>query len=209
MRVEMIAHALDLVYPPRCGLCGRIGEPPACPECVADMHSNGPPAAPVPLVDRCWIRFDYSARAAQAVRRLKFDRVTSLGPVLGQFLLAEIRGVLGDFDAVVPVPIHAMRWIERGFNQAESLTKGWPCRVDLSVLRRIKRTRPQVGLSQAERLANLQGAFSARNVKGSRILLVDDVITSGATMTACADALRKAGARVVSAAALCGEKLGA
>lgn len=203
----MLGQALDWLYPPRCGLCGRIGEPPVCSECLAEMPPCGSFTKQVPLLDRTWVRFEYKARAAQAVRRLKFDRVTSLGPTLSEILLSQVRGVLEDFDAVIPVPIHMLRRIERGFNQAETLTKSWPCPVEPSLLRRTKRTRPQVGLSQAERLTNLEGAFKAGEVEGMRILLVDDVITSGATMTACADALLQSRAKTVSAAALCGELL--
>lgn len=177
-----------------------------CADCLADMPTAGL-ARDVPLVDKVYVRFLYEARAAQAVRRLKFDRCTSLVPTLSALLLDEVRGVLADFDAVVPVPIHVTRHFERGFNQAEVLVRRWPCRVEPRLLRRTRRTRPQVGLSMAERLTNLEGAFTACEVEGLRILLVDDVVTSGGTVAACADALRRAGAAAVSAAAFCGEKL--
>jgi ComF family protein len=155
-------------------------------------------------VDHVCAAFRYQGRAAQAVKRLKFDRVTSLAaPIAKEMLLAVRRlGIeppdLG--DAIVPVPIHWTRRCERGFNQAELIAR--PLAPELfrpRLLRRVRRTRPQVGLTREERRLNLVGAFRALGPAPARVLLVDDVLTSGGTAIECAKALRAAGAREVSA----------
>jgi len=110
------------------------------------------------------------------------------------------------FDLVAPVPLHWRRKWQRGFNQSELLgraigrARGIPVR---NVLRRGVATRAQAGLSNAQRRENVAGAFRARRrVAGLRVLLIDDVMTTGATLGACARALKKAGAKSVSVLAL-------
>jgi ComF family protein len=113
-------------------------------------------------------------------------------------------------DVVVPVPLHAARQRERGYNQAELLAQKmerelkW--QVETAALKRVRRTRPQVGLNSSERHANVRGAFVTEPnlVQGRRILLIDDVHTTGATLDAAAEVLLAAGANSVSAYCLAG-----
>ncbi|MEQ1935165.1 MAG: ComF family protein [Fimbriimonadaceae bacterium] len=147
--------------------------------------------------------YDYSGRSAQAVRRLKFNRVTSIADWMSCQILEKIRLESLRYDFVIPVPIHWSRRCQRGFNQSELISRSLP-NVSSGLLR-FKRTRPQVGLTAEQRLENLRGAFRAReSVEGKSVLLVDDVITSGGTMLECARALRAAGAIEVNAIAFCG-----
>jgi ComF family protein len=150
--------------------------------------------------------FAYEGRAAQAVRRLKYSRATSLAGPMAE-LLEEARRLLPPHDWIVPVPIHWARRAQRGFNQAELLSEKAPRNlVRPSFIRRVRFTRPQVGLGTEERLTNLAGAFEAQpEVRGHRILLVDDVVTSGGTALACAYALRQAGAKETGLLTFCGE----
>lgn len=153
------------------------------------------------------ILFAYSGRAAQAVQHLKYARGTSVADWMASRLaeFADENTLLG-CDVIVPVPIHWSRRCYRGFNQAELLTSALPrelVRTDL--LKRTRATRPQVGLSLEERLANLQGAFEASpQVTKQRVLLVDDVCTTGQTALECARALRDAGALSVGVLAFAG-----
>ena len=112
-------------------------------------------------------------------------------------------------NLVLPIPLHRQRQAERGYNQSERLVDelrrhlGWP--TDDGALARVRRTRPQLGLTAAQRRANVHGAFVAdpARVEGKRILLVDDVCTTGSTLTAAAIALRQVGATSVMAYCLC------
>jgi len=105
-------------------------------------------------------------------------------------------------DLLLPVPLHFTRRFQRGYNQAEFLARsvgkalGLPVRVDL--LHRTRRTTAQSGLDRAERRKNVRGAFDCHNLAGARVALVDDVLTTGTTLEACARAARKAGASQVS-----------
>ena len=110
------------------------------------------------------------------------------------------------FDAVVPVPLHRSRLAKRGFNQAELMARGVARRINASVLDKLKvvrRTRDQVELSAGARRANVAGAFASRGPVAGRILLVDDIFTTGATLSECAGVLRKAGAGEIHALTLC------
>jgi len=113
--------------------------------------------------------------------------------------------LLRDIDAIIPVPLHRRRLFKRRFNQsayiAQHLSKLNKIPVDVMSLTRVKATPPQVGLSRSERQKNVRGAFKVLNnkkIKGKRLVLVDDVFTTGATVEACAKVLLKAGAESVA-----------
>ncbi|MCX7801061.1 MAG: ComF family protein [Fimbriimonadales bacterium] len=154
--------------------------------------------------------FLYEGRAGQAVRRLKYERATALGAPMAA-LLAQAAGRMGldRVDAIVPVPIHFLRRCSRGFNQSELLCEGFDrTKVRPDLLRRVRSTRPQVGLSREQRSRNLRGAFRASPaVEGLRVLLVDDVLTGGFTMRECASTLIAAGAAGVQGLVFCHERL--
>jgi ComF family protein len=125
---------------------------------------------------------------------------------MGRWMTNAARALLAETDAIVPVPLHWRRQWARRFNQsallAEVVAKASGVAVAHAALRRVKATPQQVGLSQAERAQNVQGAFrvlpaAKTAVAGRRLLLVDDVLTSGATVDACSRALLRAGAEQV------------
>lgn len=196
----MVSAVLDWIYPRRCGLCGLIGTESLCAACAGEFApapDGPPPGASVDEARAVWV---YVGRAAQAVRRLKFDRVTPLAAVMAG-AMHELAGRF-EFDFVVPVPIHWSRRFWRGFNQSELLCERLSGDlVRPGALRRIRATRPQAGLNRQARLANLVGAFrSGPEAAGARVLLLDDVVTSGGTANECARALKLAGARWVGLA---------
>lgn len=147
--------------------------------------------------------FRHEGAARELVQALKYRGRTAAAAFLSQGMLSAIqkRCDLGPWDAVLPIPLHPTRLRERGFNQAQMLAKsvaaglGIPCRTDFLV--RVRATRPQTELPREERAANLWQAFAlADGLKNlpSRILLVDDVFTTGSTAGSCARLLKRAGA---------------
>ena len=153
---------------------------------------------------RAAVRFDEISRAL--VHALKYGDRLDLAPMMGRWLSHAGRELLDEADALVPVPLHWRRRWARRFNQsamlaaAVSAASGVP--IAAGALKRVKFTAQQVGLSRAERATNVQGAFRVPaegkpEVVGRRLLLVDDVLTSGATAEGCAKALLRAGARHV------------
>lgn len=143
------------------------------------------------------------------VHEFKYRHQMHLKHLVAQWLCAalddgRLRG--RQFDAVVPVPLHPARQRERGFNQATLLaallTRQIPAPVRL-MLKRVRYTKTQTAFDRSERMENLRGAFRLRrktDVRGLRVLLVDDVLTTGATLSECARVLKKAGAASIHAA---------
>jgi ComF family protein len=191
--------AIERVAPPVCDACGLpfavfVGSAVAsrggrCGECA-----SMPPAFD-------WARAGgvYAGPLREAVQRLKFARKPALARPLATLVLEQWAERLPSVDAVVPVPLARARERERGFNQAgllaERLAGRLGCRVQARWLARARDTRPQTDLDATERRANVRGAFVASSaVAGRRLVLVDDVLTTGATVGECARVLRAAGA---------------
>jgi ComF family protein len=150
---------------------------------------------------RAAVRFDDVSRAL--VHALKYGDRLDLSPMMGRWLHQAGRELLAEADALVPVPLHWRRHWARRFNQSAMLAaavaqaSGVP--IAARALKRVKSTAQQVGLSRTQRAANIQGAFRVpadgrAEVVGRRLILVDDVLTSGATVEGCAKALLRAGA---------------
>ncbi len=149
----------------------------------------------------------YEGVLRELVHLLKFGGVRTLARPMGRYLSAVLPRE-ERFDAIVPMPLHWRRRWQRGFNQAELLSLELARCTGIPVRRLVRRTRPtaqQAGLSNARRRSNVTGAFAVRrgtSLKGLRILLVDDVMTTGATAAACSLALKRAGAARVALLAL-------
>jgi ComF family protein len=142
----------------------------------------------------------YEGVLRELIHLYKYGKVRTLArPLSG--LLAQALPRDEAYDAVVPVPLYWRRRLQRGFNQAELLARGLFRRTGIPVEKALRRVRPtptQAGLSNSARRQNVVKAFRARGVAGKRILLIDDVMTTGATAAACALALKQAGARRVA-----------
>ncbi|OFV98611.1 MAG: hypothetical protein A3H28_06065 [Acidobacteria bacterium RIFCSPLOWO2_02_FULL_61_28] len=147
----------------------------------------------------------YEGTLQSLIQRLKYDGYRPLAKPLGRFLAEAARRLEEQsFDLLIPVPLHPRRQRQRGFNQAALLaaevSKFLNIPSGAKDCVRVRDTRPQTGLRAAERRKNVAGAFDVpepERVRGRRVLLIDDVLTTGATAHACAQALRKAGARGV------------
>jgi ComF family protein len=149
----------------------------------------------------------YEGTLRQLIHLFKYDAIRTLAGPLAELLLAALPRQ-ERFDAIVPMPLHWRKRWQRGFNQAKLLAEALSRRTGIPVLEAVRRRRatpPQAGLSNAERRRNVAGAFEVRRhvrLEGCRLLLVDDVFTTGATAGACAAALKRAGAERVSVLAL-------
>jgi ComF family protein len=158
-----------------------------------------------PLSGDNWISLGfYEGKLERAVRAYKFHHTTKLSNLFARQIASTLQEQGWPIDAVCAVPLHWSRYLERGYNQSALVAKKLAKELGLPyqpLLKRIKRTQQQAKLSKTERLSNVSKAFIAKKTKGC-ILLIDDVITSGATSQACIDALIQAGATQVKVAAI-------
>jgi ComF family protein len=147
-----------------------------------------------------------------AIHRFKYSHLRPLAAPLGRLASDYLSNHRLPVDTVVPVPLHSRRLRERGYNQAALLAGEIGRTTEMTVvddvLQRVRGTSPQVGLNAAQRRENVRGAFQCTNtsLRDRRVLLVDDVCTTGATMESCSMALREAGAIVVWGLALARER---
>jgi ComF family protein len=189
--------------------CERLGIPFAFDPGPGILSMQAIADPPAYARARAAVRFDDVARAL--VHALKYGDRLDLVPTLGRWMASAGHELLADADALVPVPLHWRRLWARRFNQSAALAHAIAAAAAVSAvnvpvtttaLKRTRATRSQVGLSKSERAQNIQGAFrvpaAARaEIVGRRLVLVDDVLTSGSTVDACARALLRAGAAQV------------
>ena len=216
---------LDVFFPRYCLGCGREGDylcqrcrvglpfqkPPYCPACgkSLDHHPDCDQLSAELLQLSSVFRFEGVIK--KAVHQLKYNNLRDIGPTLGGFMTDFLKSNSISGDVLVPVPLHKSRLRERGYNQAQllamSIHKSTGLPVFLDALRKIKATPTQAdSASVEERRLAVVGAFGCyNNFTGRRVILIDDVATSGATLSACATALAAAGAKEVRALTLARE----
>jgi len=225
LREVLFGSLLNLLFPPRCVVCGQL-DTWLCAPCTAQLSwIRGP------VCLRCGAPLDHGELCARcrkspprldairspllfegplrvAVHRLKYRHAWELAEPLADLLAVYWHAHPLPVDIIVPVPLHPSRLRKRGYNQAALLARAFGARVGLAVdeqaLQRVRATASQMRLSAHDRRRNVEGAFCCSNgrVKGHSVLLIDDVCTTGATLEACADALRSGGAEAVSALTL-------
>jgi len=222
----MLKSLLDILFPPVCLLCGKRAAgkgfcagcalevekeriaPPVCTVCgipfrssAGVSHACGRCVGAPPAFSSAKSAFVLEGKVLEAVHRLKYGGDTPLAGALAS--LVRLDGAPCGRTVVVPVPLHPRRLRERGFNQSLLIARGLARASGLPlVYGRLKRTRDtgqQVGLKAVERKENVKGAFKLEDApffKGARVLLVDDVMTTGATLNECSRLLKGAGAEV-------------
>jgi ComF family protein len=217
------ASLLDVALPPCCAGCSVEGEA-LCGRCRRSLDVRldlprgvpiGLPAAmPMPLAQLEWSA-PFSGPVRVALHHLKYSGEQRLAVPLGAAIAARWRAAGAGGDLLVPVPVHAERARKRGYDQAVLLAVeasrdlGMPW---LRALERRRNTSPQFDLGRNARRTNVAGAFatagpmSASHVRGRWVVLLDDVVTTGSTLVACAEALYEAGATAVSAVTVARER---
>ncbi len=214
---QHLRPVLDMLFPPRCVSCGRLGtflcdtclqeaqaiDARVCIHCGVPMTQRGQcphcridPPTPLRAIRGV---FFFQGPIRQGIHSLKYEGRHELAPILARPLAQYLHDHPIPLDFIVPVPLHPERQAQRGYNQSALLARALGRLRHLPVhehaLQRIRATQSQTHLSRQERLANVRGAFAAtENLKNARVLLVDDVATTGATLRACAQALQQAGA---------------
>ena len=212
----MISHLLDLLFPPRCIFCGKIMARTGdglCQSCAKNLPfiEDGKILRKIGKYT-CAVTFYYEGAVQQGIRAMKFygkgHRTLGFAPYIAR-TAAEHLG--GEFDAVTYVPVHFLRRMRRGFDQSKLLASAavdiWDTEL-LTTLRKKRNNPPQSTVKDPEaRRKNVQNVYAAVHpeaFRGKRLLLIDDVVTTGNTLIACADELLAAGAESVVCIALAG-----
>ena len=223
MTASLPGRLLDLAFPARCPGCGREGEP-ICAACLPalDARLDLPPGIPIglpsdippPLLQLEWCAA-FSGVVRHALHQLKYGGETRLAIPLGHAIARRWRRAGAGGDVIVPVPVHAERRRRRGYDQAELIARVVADDLALPyapILARSRATTAQFDLDRSSRATNVRGAFALRGaprgepLKDRWIVLIDDVVTTGATLSACAGPLLEAGALGVSAVTVARER---
>lgn len=201
---QLATVTLDLLFPRHCVNCERVGSF-LCARCLRTITPA--PQRELSGLDGVRAAVNYSGAARSAIHAFKYDGHKDLATLLGEWLVCALDPTW-QIDVVTAVPLHPTRECERGYNQAALLAacvatrRGWLFVGE--AVSRVRETQSQVSLNAAQRQINVADAFAAQSghVSGKSVLLVDDVLTTGATLIACASALYEAGAvRVFGATA--------
>lgn len=212
-RLPVCDECLTAIQPLRASLCLLCGERLAAAQLLIGDGQCVPCREMPPQFDRAVSFAEYEGGLRGLIHLLKYEGVRPAAPVLGEMLAETISLLLpscGDsLPLVVPVPLHSGKRRERGFNQAEFIARAAMPRLSprleiaSDILVRRRPTQSQVGLTRQQRMENMRGAFhvvDAKRVCGRHIIVVDDVMTTGTTLSECARTLKRAGAERVWAA---------
>ena len=209
----MIHRILNILFPPKCILCGRIlkkDETDLCRVCRVEAPEYSKGNLNVQFLDSFAAVWYYEENVRRSILRYKFYGARNYAPAYGRLLAMKVLTEYPEgFDLITWVPVSTLRKLRRGYDQVEllaravSLELGIPCG---RVLKKIRHNRPQSGINGfAQRRANVLGAYRVTDpetIKGKRILLLDDVITTGATVGECARVLLTGGGAEVHCAVL-------
>lgn len=202
---------LDILFPIECLGCGKEKEW-ICEDCEGKIKSDIYIARGI-FLDKIIVPYSYDDRIIkQSIHLFKYKNIEEIGKVLGKVFINGLNKIIkrGDLEAIcIPIPLHEKRLKERGFNQSEILAvevgNFFLWELSTAILFRSRFTRPQVGLSEEERKDNIKDAFGIKDNKiicDKRVILIDDVFTTGATMEECARVLKGTGVREVWGLAL-------
>ena len=190
---EECEPSLPKLDQPYCSVCARPGQHGVCSYCAVERRGFDGIRAP----------YLFEGAVREMVHDFKYRGVRAAAPTLGGLLVRHLRASSMPADVVVPVPLHGSSERERGYNQSDLMARVVAADADLPfgrrALRRLRKTAPQISMAGYEqRRRNIEGAFECvQDLEGERVLLIDDVVTTGSTMSACAEALKAAGARSV------------
>lgn len=208
MKQNLIETALNLIFPKVCGFCKCLSNSYLCNDCGKKMHSLEKNVIQTYsekfFETHCWI-FEYENEIRDRIVEYKFEDQSYLCNFFCEVILENkiVCDYIELFDYIVPVPLHKKRLKERGYNQSELIAKaisarGLKIEFRNDILKKVKNIKPQSTLNQNERIKNVINAFEVntnKNINGKKILIFDDVFTTGSTANECAKALYQCGSR--------------
>ena len=206
--MSAIHYIYNMLFPPKCILCGRVlrdEESDLCRDCRTETDDYPQGKLKLQFIDSTAAIWYYKGSVRKALLRYKFNRGTYLAEPFGRFLAMKVmKEGLAEAELITWVPISPIRKLFRGYDQDELLARaaakelGIPC---VPTLKKVRHNRPQSGISgYARRRANVLGVYrclAGEEIMGKKILLVDDILTTGATASECARVLLTAGAESV------------
>lgn len=229
--VRFFSPVRSFIFPPLCLLCNQPRTPDStwlCSSCITSLHKNLQSRNACPRCGQnprrktctcdivwdypfevCYSLFDFDDLIKKSAHQFKYKGFRHFAYYLGHTFAHTIPSkIITDIDIIIPVPLHFLRKMKRGYNQAEYFARGIHTgilsdrQLCANALRRKRHTRTQTKLGKEERQRNLKGAFAVRDenvdlLANKTVLLVDDIVTTGATTAQCTQALMKAGARSV------------
>lgn len=214
---SVLQRLLDLLYPPKCTFCRRLlkeNETELCDRCRQNLPESPEKTMQLDFIKNVWAVYPYEGLVRESVLRYKFSGMLQYAESYGKLLAMRLLRENPSFDCITWVPISKKRKKKRGYDQAYLLARitarelGIPC---IRTLQKILENKVQSSISDASaRRANVLGAYRAvspERIKNKHILLIDDVITSGATISECAMVLLTSGARQVDCAAFAATRL--
>ena len=204
---------LDLLFPPKCVLCGKLlqkSELDLCHSCRSEISDHPKPKNPIQFLASRTVLWYYEGNVRKSLLRYKFSNRRSYADSYGRLLAMKLQREYPDgFDVLTWIPISAQRKRERGYDQVELLAAAVAAELGMEILptlEKIRNNRPQSEISgSAERRANVLGVYRAIDpeaIRGKRVLLLDDIITTGATASEAARVLLTAGASEITCAAV-------
>jgi competence protein ComFC len=206
---EILRSLIDFIYPPTCPACGGffLDDGLLCSPCTESLtekaFSFSTPHRVLPNIDSITILFPYDTQCRNIIHGLKYKGMPSIGIFLGKLLGNKVLQNMAPDGTpiIIPVPIHPSKFKERGYNQSELLAVGFASTTGYPIgehfIERIKKTETQTALEFERRILNVKNAFrySAKtSLDGRSIILIDDVLTTGSTITECARVLKEGGA---------------
>ena len=223
--MSITADFVSLFFPRYCLACSNSlvgGEETLCTRCIIDLPKTSYPPDENPVIDKlagrlqlaygtAFLKLKKEGMVQRMLHQLKYNQHPEIGVKLGKVFGQELKtfGLGEAFDVIVPVPLHASRKRKRGYNQSAKFAEGLSYSLgvpwDESISYRKSSTKTQTRKSKAERWENVKDVFSIANtdaLRGKRILLVDDVITTGATLEACGRHLQDEGCNSLSVACI-------
>lgn len=209
--MHFINCIINIFYPNACGICGNISKYDICPKCIKKLNEIKQCKKHIYLTksftDEMYI-FKYEDFIRECFIKYKFGEQNYRYKAFANFMIKDkkICGFLKKYDIIIPVPISKKRMKQRGYNQSELIIKECAkldknIKVCTNILYKVKNTKPQSSLNKEQRRINLKGAYKLKNsetIINKKVLLFDDIYTTGSTLEECAKVLKQAGAYEVS-----------